>query len=384
MQRRPFASSSRPWCCESQSCERSVVDRQLGLELAQGATRRPEELLCDGTLVGRASRRGEVHAACQRHIGAVAGAGRVGFGILVGMNALAPDEHEVVRDNDLAYLQAQLSLSLAANGIKRSMWFLRGWPHRLAGCLDSQPVAETIVAEIKRDFMKWEKSKAAPRKKECEVLVFRGVFEKTSVAQFVEIFKATGWQYTPAVEQVLRRRYTGGTSTQICEDLFGSSKNSGHAHTGRLFRRPDRSIYICMKQQVLDQRHRYRPVPNDLVTLHMKSEKLGNDAFRASRKHRSLPFQDVVSTTQQTQWFSPSAQNTVLPFVDLETIAGVAGDDPAAFEVLMDLWVGQVCDLKHRLAFCLAASPGEAPLWYLAPLSVARHASLSHDARLRL
>eukprot|EP00969_Alexandrium_andersonii_P207795 9179152-Alexandrium_andersonii.AAC.1 len=74
------------------------------------------------------------------------------------------------------------------------------------------------------------------------------------------------------------------------------------------------------------------------------------EAFKPDLNNRSLDFRKVASTSPAPPWFSPSAQNTTLPFADLEYLLalGKAGNDN--FDLLGKAWVGDLMQLKHHIA----------------------------------
>lgn len=116
--------------------------------------------------------------------------------------------------------------------------------------------------------------------------------EEVSCAQFVDIFELTGWQDIERLRDMLDLRYSGCATTQICEDLIGSGKNSGQAKTGRFFRRPERTMHAGLKQGILHERGEFRLAVPELVAMTSRGDKLPKSAFcacpadRAHRRHK--------------------------------------------------------------------------------------------------
>lgn len=151
----------------------------------------------------------------------------------------------------------------------------------------------------------------------------------------------------------------------MCEDLIGVGKNSGQAKTGRFFRRPERTMYAGLKQSVLHERHDFRPVAPELVAMTSKGDTLPKSAFRACPADRSLPFQRIVGTSSATEWFSPSASNTPVPFADMAFLADIERGSEPNFELIAKAWHGEILELKHKLAVHLRRPDGSS-LWALA------------------
>lgn len=118
-------------------------------------------------------------------------------------------------------------------------------------------------------------------------------------------------------------------------------------------------MYAGLKQSVLHERHNFKPVTADMTALHSKSERLSRSPFQPTPKDRSLPFEQAASPTQGTEWFSPNAANTTLPFADCEFLRCI-GD---AHHLLSKAWLGEVVDIKHKVMLALP-SPG-GPQWCL-------------------
>ena len=85
----------------------------------------------------------------------------------------------------------------------------------------------------------------------------RHVMHKTSNKQFQAGLEATGGRWSPKLFQVAASHVTGVTSRQICEDVIGYRKNSPQTSATKRYRRPELSMYMSLKAEVLTVRHRY-------------------------------------------------------------------------------------------------------------------------------
>lgn len=62
------------------------------------------------------------------------------------------DECDILVDDDMADIFASIQLSLGSNRIRRSLWFLLGWPHRLVRCLAGDGEAALTIQVFKADW----------------------------------------------------------------------------------------------------------------------------------------------------------------------------------------------------------------------------------------
>ena len=85
--------------------------------------------------------------------------------------------------------------------------------------------------------------------------------------------------------------------SNLIEESIGDMKNRKIMRRTGLFRKPETCYYLSPKNGALDSRSRYDTPPLDSA-LESKHSKLPNHAFAFEKERRSIPFQDIVSTTQ--------------------------------------------------------------------------------------
>lgn len=78
-----------------------------------------------------------------------------------------------------------------------------------------------------------------------------------------------------------------------------------------------------------------------------------------------MPFQNIASTSASTDCFSPSAQNTALPFEDLDYLLALQKDGNDNFHLLGDAWKGDLLELKHHMVVGILGSDG-GQQWHIA------------------
>ena len=102
------------------------------------------------------------------------------------------------------------------------------------------------------------------------------------------------------------------------------------------------------------------------------------DAFRPSVEGRTLPFADVVSYTQGTSWWSPSAQTSIANVADLMFFRRCERN----LSLVSQAWLGQLVDCKHRFIFQVApfADDGQ---WYFGQGYVDHSAVVAWPCKVR-
>jgi hypothetical protein len=101
----------------------------------------------------------------------------------------------------------------------------------------------------------------------------------------------------------------------MCEEMIGSQKNNKEVKMGRKFRKPEYSFAAPIRTEVLQTRNHFKTITLDMP-LGCHTERLEDDCFYPNASKRSLPFQEIATTSQAPDYYSPSAQNVNCPHAD--------------------------------------------------------------------
>lgn len=314
---------------------------------------------------------------------------------------------------DSAHLFGELSLSLVAKRMVRSMFLLRRWPLRLSGLQGDEPLRSQIAAEFRADFEAWEALLQQPATAATRALLARSCFNDVVTKQFCSVFRCgrgvsrhicenvrtrfaggyreqqfgdySGLGKPPKISSLVRVRpcrrhpkafhefdwalhddiidlahtnFGGIISTRAVEDCFNHQKNSRLVRSKRKYRRLEKTMGVVLAREVLERVHRYDPVPNDLPAV-ARAIRLPKEAFLAPAGRASLPLGKVSSTQASTPWHSSGASNWCQRDADLAMIR--QAHSSSSWDRLKFAWLGCVCDGSHCL---LVQPPGDR--WYFA------------------
>lgn len=121
---------------------------------------------------------------------------------------------EIAGEDDMARLPGTFATELVACRIRLCLWWLRGWPTRLA-------MAETLpgptLVSFKRDYQNWE---SICNQADAKDIWERSPFQLAAVRQIAEVLKANNWQWTDELLALLARRSRRIFGTQLIEDGF--------------------------------------------------------------------------------------------------------------------------------------------------------------------
>ena len=92
-----------------------------------------------------------------------------------------------------------------------------------------------------------------------------------------------------------------------------------------------------------------------VAPLTSSSATLPLDAFKASKKTRTLPFQSIVTTTQKAPYPSTQTENMHRRLVDCVVLRKEV--PKYGHDVIDDLWLGQLVDVSHKMVLGVRANP---------------------------
>ena len=99
---------------------------------------------------------------------------------------------------------------------------------------------------------------------------------------------------------------------------------------------------------VLNKLHKYR-VPKLDVPLGSKTLTLAPEVFASKKKNETLPFNEVVSSKQTPQWYSPGATNLPVCVADLWMLREC--HTMQDYKMCLHAWVGGIMEVEHKLIF---------------------------------
>jgi hypothetical protein len=95
---------------------------------------------------------------------------------------------DLLEGQDVADILGGYSLALAARRWCRSLWFLRGWPCRMAGVMSDTGLKNEVLQDFKADLAAYRAMEAMPHKSVAiKSLLRRTCFNDVSVKQFVQV-----------------------------------------------------------------------------------------------------------------------------------------------------------------------------------------------------
>lgn len=277
---------------------------------------------------------------------------------------------EVITEDDFSDMQYLFNMSLISNRCRRGLWMTAGWPTRLTKLQVGGNVARAAWTEFDGDVKIFKRfDEYEPSQPSIKRVKDRHLFRLVVNKQMMKALEELGPDYDEATHtdllQLITRRSRLPWGTQVCEDTIGSMKNQRRAKT-RLYRKPETCLANAIKGRVLDARHKYSTVVLDRP-LTKKTERLPKSCWQATKKTRSLPFEQIATTTSGTSWYSPSASNHMCPVADLQLLRACAsadGDDDR-FGEMGTAWLGSMWSVKHHFGFRRKGG-GADDLWYIA------------------
>ncbi|CAK0849458.1 unnamed protein product, partial [Prorocentrum cordatum] len=234
--------------------------------------------------------------------------------------------------------------SLAGLRVRRGLWYLHGWPQSACAFLKDQAWQDKTTARFTRGEVKG-----------------RHQFNATPVKQLVRALEETGHRVTSDVEKNIDGVVGGPLQTQLIEDISGVQKNRKRAKHSATFRKPEACFAAALESNAVSDKHR---------SVKQRTRKLPRDTFEPKVKDRSLPFDDIVSTTSTTARHYLCRSDNCVKAADLQMIEDAkdaAGLIPVG--MLQKAWQGVLLDATHNLVVGIQKRDGPDMTYYLALVS---------------
>ena len=217
---------------------------------------------------------------------------------------------EVVCEDDFADTFGMLASQLVSARLRRLLHITDGFPWSMARLLKP-----TLAAEAVHDFEGSLRAfralaAAADNGPTALRLLARHQLHKPSNAAYIQAMSHRAERaWGDDMARLTMTRLRVACPTQIIEDMNGAQKNARAIRSTVRFKRPERSMAIVLKKKIISQRHHWLDVEVDAAAVR-RNERLGAECFIENKDMRSMPWGDIVSTSQATTYHSPKAETS--------------------------------------------------------------------------
>lgn len=154
------------------------------------------------------------------------------------------DGAEVSRENELCQLLGTLVVELVAARIRRCLWFLRGWPGRLAMLSAGRP-------EVEGGLQQLQEHRQPP---ELQAIQERSCFRTPNMKQILRLMEMLGGLTSEEALAFLERRGRRLLGTQLIEDGFKRQRRAEQKQINGLGRAV-RTFGILTSRRILGKVH---------------------------------------------------------------------------------------------------------------------------------
>ena len=222
----------------------------------------------------------------------------------------------IQEEDEWAALFGSFCHSHVANRSIRELYRF-GYPHTFVLMVKGAKLPLDYIKQLREDYGIFQALQAQPHKTSAEEQVLsRSQFQCTAVLQVVAALEEFRWVIDDEVNALLTERFSCFVGSQLSEDLFGCAKNCKQVRGSQRFRKPERSMGICLGEEIPSKRHRYELV-GSLVALPRKSARLAAGAFGKVQVDHEIDLKGVASTSQKPDYFSTTARQSGVPVSDL-------------------------------------------------------------------
>lgn len=289
-------------------------------------------------------------------------------------------EAAVLQNDEMAERLGLITLCMIAARAQRALWFLRGWPQRLVGMLDSVRMTTFLCHELREDYEVYKKFKAAAQSGEAHVATWlrRSVMRLPSVIMMVRALRRREWQPDASFYAWLERHTRRFTNSVLCEDGFNVSKNSRRVKGKKRYMRPQKALTTVLQKRVTSKLHRYVPVLQRSAPA-FRGASVPAAAWAPCVNKQRAKWKGLVSAKQSTSWYSPGPDRDAVQHADLAVGRAICATDPPRFDLLSSVWIGEVCDKKHKFVM---RRPGSDE-WFMPLTAIPGSAVLAWPGRIR-
>lgn len=207
-------------------------------------------------------------------------------------------------------------------------------------------VREATIKELQMDLKMFQLLRmqvgdgSAPK-----YLLDRHCFHLMPVVQLVEVMREAAWTLTPEVTAWLQSFHSRILGSQVCEDGLKDCRSLEHRNENRkanvksLFHR-------LIVGSTLSMRHSYQQPPVSPAQV-VRGAALPDAAYHASAKKATVNVAGVKGDSQKTDWFSPIAERTSLPYADLHLLSLAYNAAEGRLRSMDSAWMNQIAAGKN-------------------------------------
>lgn len=169
--------------------------------------------------------------------------------------------------------------------------YLVSWPVAMTQVLEGAVIASSCLSEFKDDVDIFsELDDMADKPKMVASMYKRHLFQTVANKQYIAACRDVGFGplVHPDFRMLVWNRSGGVITTNVNEELVGTTKNSKEVKSVCRFRRPETSFARILSSDMLSKRFKWdQVVANDAVEG--RGVRVDNDAFEQKRTNRSMP-----------------------------------------------------------------------------------------------
>ena len=179
----------------------------------------------------------------------------IGFWIPPGTRPCPADE-QLLYEEQVADIMGRLVLGMVAARCVRTIYIVRGWPHRALRILNGGDEAGRTMRELENDFKVFEKlEKLADRgDADAKKIVGRHAMRVPCVKQLVTALQrapTVAWTSYDKLVGWLKKEERRMVGSLICEDGFNVQKNSNIVKGKRRYMRPQKACALLARKEVV-------------------------------------------------------------------------------------------------------------------------------------
>lgn len=270
-----------------------------------------------------------------------------------------------MHDNEHAESFGEMVITLFALRWLRCVWMFLPPISFVALLCPDKAVAQLEVDRFKQmceDFQTLKHSSRQPAS--LKALLDRSCCNLASVEQLRLALVEKGWDFQDSeIQGLLHERFSAIMTTQSVEDVnHVQKKQRTRTGWGGRYRRPQTSMFSAVSSGILERSHRFDPLRRAAIEGGCL-EPLPETAFVA-KEEASMNFDAIVTTSQSSPYFSPSAENIGVTWCDVALMREMVATSNHSLINLC--WQGFWCSSNHGLIFQIRRGDEVLLDWHLA------------------
>lgn len=230
------------------------------------------------------------------------------------------NDPELIQQNSFAGLMGSWTQNLISFRVKRLLWLVDGFTGRQALLCSPQESERTSAAvAIRKLHEAYERAKNR-QEPFWKKLVARCVLGDVPSSQLISVLQAEGWQATPAVQELVRKRCSVIAQSKISEDAFCIGRRKENGQSNRLMR--EKALWSALIDRDLGSGiHRFRQPPwrQEVVPLGEAGE-LAKSAFQPASARSWPKLKQIVGYNKKPAWYTANPDSCNLLYADLAVL----------------------------------------------------------------